>query len=140
MHALNTRCSLDTCGDWHAAALDWGNLTCRDTDDSVFGDYGLEYDAELEYLEGRFTKANHIRAILDLLEHGEFAPAQGMRDDYICVDTYDGEILEKVTLLKGSAHWPEIDRFMGREYLGKWLDFKEGDTSGRKEGKAFPRD
>ncbi|MDR0219904.1 MAG: hypothetical protein LBI54_00680 [Lachnospiraceae bacterium] len=126
IHALNLPCSLATCGDWHQSALQWDNPNMCDTDESVFGGYGIESGKFLpEHGNEPFFVANHIRALLDLLEAGNFSTAQGMNADFICNGSYDTEIFEKTMLLKDLPHWKDIDLFMGREYHVKWLDFKE---------------
>jgi len=53
-----------------------------------------------------------------------FSVAQGMNDDFICNDDYTGEVFDKVASLKNLSHWRDIDSFMGREYHGEWLDYK----------------
>jgi len=125
VHALNLPCSLLTGGDWHTSALRWVNIIFGETDESVFGDYGIEYGVRIPKHEGTFAVANHIRALLDLLVLGNFAAAQGMNNDFICNSDYDEEVFEKVALLRGMSHWKKIDGFMGKEYLCKWLDYKE---------------
>ena len=129
-HALNIPCSLQTCGDWHQPALKWENIDLRNSDDSIFGDYGIEHDKYIPYHQESFSIANHIRALLDLLEVGNFAIAQGMNNDYICNDEYDNEIFESVLRLKYTEHWNTIDRFMGKEYFSKWLNYKKGNQVG----------
>ena len=124
-HALNISCALDTCGDWHQPALRWEDLTIRNSEESIFGDYGIERDKRIPNSQELFNVANHIRALLDLLEMGNFAVAQGMNDDFICNSEYDLEIFTQALRLKDSANWNLIDRFMGKEYFVKWLDFKK---------------
>jgi len=46
--------------------------------------------------EENYAVANHIRALLDLLEMGNFSLAQGMNRDFICNDDYNGEVFEKI--------------------------------------------
>ena len=41
-HALNIPCPLLTCGDWHQSAIQWKYPLFRNSNDSVFGDYGIE--------------------------------------------------------------------------------------------------
>ena len=36
IHALNLKCSLDTCGDWHTSALHWDHLPWRKSNGSLF--------------------------------------------------------------------------------------------------------
>ena len=125
IHALNLNCSLETTGDWHQSALRWKDVTFRDTENSVFGDYGIEYDKEIPEHEGKFAIANHLRALLDLLEEGKFTVVEGMKDDYICTDKYDREFFQKVVLLKNSVLWHKIDAIMANEFMMKWKKFKE---------------
>lgn len=124
-HALNLPCELETCGDWHTSALQWDHPFIRESTNSIFGDYGIEKDKRIPEHEQRYNTANHIRALLDLLEEGRFSIAQGMRDDFICNDEYDDEIFEKVFLLRHAVNWEEIDRFMAKEYHRKWKNYKE---------------
>ena len=125
IHALNIPCGLLTGGDWHRSALRWKNITMRDTEDSFFKDYGIEQNKRIPEHEGTYAAANHIRALLDLLEMGKFSIAQGMNRDFIGNDDYNEEVFNKVAFMKVLSHWPEIDRFMGREYHSKWLDYKK---------------
>ena len=128
-HALNIDCSLKTCGDWHRSGIRWDviNDRLRESDDSIFGDYGIEKDKVLNFLDGSpiYNVANHIRACLDLIADGYFILAQGMRDDYICTKKYDNEIFKKVTLLRSSDDWDKIDEFMGKEYMMRWVNYKK---------------
>ena len=125
-HALNLPCSLETCGDWHQSALQWVYPFVRSSEESIFGDYGIEKEVPIPEHSEKFNVANHIRALLDLLELGKFTLAQGMNDDFICNDAYTEEIFSQVVKLKHSHLWPDIDRFMGKEYYSKWLNYKRG--------------
>lgn len=130
IHALNLNCGLLTCGDWHQSGIQWHTPYTLESSDSIFGDYGIEFGKRIPESDGTFMVANHIRALLDLLEQGKFSLAQGMRDDFICNADYTNEIFEKVWALRGMSHWDEIDRFMGKEYFAEWLDFKEAVKDG----------
>lgn len=125
IQALNLPCSLETSGDWHLTTTHWEELKMLDTETSPFGTYGIEKRNRVPFHPGEHFCANHIRACLDLIEQGNFSSAQGMRDDYICNESYNKEIFEKVMLLKNRPNWDEIKNFMGREYKCKWLDFLE---------------
>ena len=127
-HALNLKCSLETCGDWHQSAIQWKNPTIRNTDESIFGDYGIEKNVSIPEHKEKFCVANHIRALLDLLETGMFTLAQGMRDDYICNGKYTQEIFCMVTKLQDQANWKQVDKFMEREYMREWIKYKEGNN------------
>ena len=124
-HALNLSCSLDTGGDWHTSALQWENLHLFDSNKMFFKDYGIELDKRVPEHVEKYNVANHIRALLDLLEIGNFALAQGMNNDFICNANYDNEIFDKVSQLQHLEHWNKIDEFMGKEYLMKWVNYKK---------------
>ena len=123
-HALNLPCSLDTCGDWHTSALQWDMPFMRNSSDSIFGDYGIEHNKTIPESGGKYYVANHIRAILDLLETNRLTIAQGIKDDYICNDNYTDELFIQVTKLTALAHWHKIDELMNKEYKNRWLDYK----------------
>ena len=125
IHALNLNCSLDTCGDWHQSALRWEELDWRESDGSVWGDYGIEENSHIPKHPGTYKTANHIRALLDLLADGNTALAQGMRDELVDNDKYTLEIFSKVILLKQLPVWPKVDDFMGMEYFRQWLEYKD---------------
>jgi hypothetical protein len=125
VHALNLPCSLLTCGDWHQSALQWERPNIRESDGSLFGDYGIEQNKSIPEHNGTFAAANHIRALLDLMEQGKFTVAQGMNNDFICNDDYTGEVFGKVSQMKTLPNWRDIDNFVGREYRSKWLNYKE---------------
>lgn len=124
IHALNIPCSLNTCGDWHSSALQWTTLNLKESKDSLFGDYGIESNKTIPEHKEKYNVANHIRALLDLLEDGLFSVAQGMKNDFICTDEYDIEIFDKIYCMRRLKNWSDIDRFMEKEYLMKWVSYK----------------
>lgn len=126
IHALNLPCNLNTCGDWHCSAIQWENPHIHESEGSIWENYGIEPDKHIPEHEGTYYVANHIRALLDLLEKGWFDIAQGMRDDFICTDEYDNEIFEKVYMLKKSQNWDMINDFMKKEYKMKWVKYLAG--------------
>ncbi|WP_163232990.1 hypothetical protein [Bifidobacterium aerophilum] len=125
IYALNLGDRVETPGDWHFSALDWTRPTILDSDGSPFGEWGIRED-DVPGI-GRMPVADHARACLDLIAGGHFGEAQGMRDNFISNDSYDRPIMSQAWKLRDSERWPQIDRFMGHEYLCKWLDFKEGE-------------
>ncbi|MBR3623090.1 MAG: hypothetical protein IKN43_07065 [Selenomonadaceae bacterium] len=127
VYALNLTCTLDTQGDWHQSSLNWEMPDIRETKNSFFGDYGIEENCSVPMRKGEACKtANHIRAILDLLEDRNFPVLQGMRDCYIDNDKYDKEIFEKIYKMKNLPYWREIKDFVGKEYMMKWVNFLKG--------------
>ena len=125
IHALNLECPLDTCGDWHQSALKWERLTIADTGSMFFGDYGITLGVPIPKHYGPYPVANHIRALLDLIEWGNFAAAQGMNNDFICNPRYDVEIFKKVWSMRELPNWEQIDAFIGKEYMMKWIRYKQ---------------
>ena len=125
IHALNLPCKLDTCGDWHTTAIQWEKPIKRNSEDSVFKNFGIEANRILPGRNKLYHIADHIRACLDLLELGDFSNAQGMRKDYICNENYNDIIFQKVSLLRASPFWLQIAQFMEKEYLMKWLNFQK---------------
>ena len=127
IHALNLPCSLGTTGDWHTSALQWKTLHIEESDNSPFGNWGIEIDSEVSIPENpdcTLPVANHLRALLDMIEQGRFSLAQGMNGNFIDDDTFNDEIFEKVSLLKDYPNWCDIDSFMEREYKMAWVNFK----------------
>jgi hypothetical protein len=111
-----------TAGDWHTSAIDWTSIRLWDSETSALGTWGIN-EMDIPVL-GTRPIANHVRACLDLVEKGYFSSAQGMRADFICNETYTPVVFEKVWELRTKPNWRDIDRFMGREYLCDWLDYK----------------
>jgi len=121
--ALNLPCSLETCGDWHWGALQWEKLNLKESDGSIFGDYGIEKCSKVPYNDGEYYTANTLRAILDLLIEGKFSVAEGAKNDFICNDKYTNEFFEKVIQLRDLSNWNEIDKFMRKEFTWEWKEF-----------------
>lgn len=128
-HALNLDCSLDTCGDWHTSALKWEKVTTSNSNKRHFKDWGVEWGKKIPEHTGTYNVANHIRALLDLLEDGVFSVAQGMREDFICNESYTPLVFDMVYELRNSKYlkcdWSDIDAFMKREYRLDWLNYRE---------------
>lgn len=126
IHALNLPCKLETSGDWHCSSLQWEKLNIFESSDSLWGDYGIEKNKQIPEHKEKYNVANHIRALLDLLYMKNFTVAQGMNKDFICNSKYDKEVFEKVLLMINLPYWKQIDEFMTKEYLGKWVRYKKG--------------
>ncbi len=137
IHALNLTCSLGTTGDWHASSLQWDHPRMLESEDSPWGDWGIEAPsaATLPGHPGEaYNVANHVRALADMVAQGRFIPAQGMSQEFLDGDEYDEELFEHILMLKGSPRWDDIDRFMRKEYRLKWAKraaCEEGASHGR---------
>ena len=131
IHALNLPCKLDTVGDWHQSAIQWNHPQIRESTESVFGDYGIEPGHHIPEHEGTYYyAADTIRALLDMLDSGDFTNAQGMNHAFIDNSDYDNEVFSKVLLLRKNSNWDAIDHFMENEYKMKWVRFKEAQEIG----------
>ena len=86
-------------------------------------------DKEIPFNKEKFNVANHIRALLDMIEAGYFKEAQGMNNDYICNDKYNLEIFKKVLMLKENKNFIDINKFMLKEYGKKWAEFLRKENS-----------
>lgn len=124
IYALNLSCDLKTCGDWHCSALNWENVELNESENCIWGEYGIEHNKKIPEHNGTYNVANHIRALLDMIEDLDFSNAQGMREDFICCEEYTKEIFEKVSMLFDSPNWKMIDRFMLNEYFEDWIRYK----------------
>lgn len=126
-HALNLPCSLETAGDWHTPSLRWEKPAIRDSRDSIFLEWGIEHEITLP--NGAVYKhANHLRAILDILETcDEYSIKwlQGFRKDFFSTDKYNELFFKQVCKLSANNNMPLIDKLMGYEFKGLWLDWKE---------------
>ncbi|AMB95797.1 MULTISPECIES: hypothetical protein [Aerococcus] len=121
--ALNIPCQLDTYGDWHILALDWSNPDFKESNNSIFGDYGIEANKKLPYHPGTYYVADHLRAILDLLADGHIKYLVGMKNDFIGTDQYNQDFFDQVYLLNNNKHWQEIYRLMFREFGLEWYAY-----------------
>lgn len=127
VHALNLEDSLETCGDWHNSGIRWDNVRFRETEGSIFGDWGIEGLAEIPEHGGKYMFANTLRAVLDLMEEGVLLGwLKGFRNDFFCTDKYNDVFFEKVYELRKLNHWEGINELMTREFMQEWLDYLDG--------------
>lgn len=124
MHALNIVCSLNTCGVSNESELEWKNVDFAESEERFFKEYGIESDVRIPEHKDKICVANHIRALLDLLELEQFDTAKGMRR-FIGNSQYDEEVFNRVYMMKSLDHWKDIDHFMEKEYMIHWVNFKE---------------
>ena len=123
--ALNILCSLETPGDWHAPSVNWKSLDLYESEEMFFNNYGIEKNKTIPQNIQKYNVANHIRAILDMFQLDNFAYLKGMRNNFIETDKYDDELFNKVYSMKVLPHWKRIDDFMEKEYMLKWISYKE---------------
>lgn len=122
--ALNMKNELNTFGDWHRGTIDWLNLKEVESSESVLGDWGIESGLN-PVTNQPIKKANHIRAILDILEGRVDTPIEWLyqfKHDFISTDEYDELIVEKASLLKESSNWEKIDLLMKSTFPLLWRE------------------
>ena len=106
------------------SALRWKDITLAESSEMFFGDYGINQGIKIPEHQETYAVANHIRALLDLLQWGHFTVAQGMNKDFICNSDYDMEVFSKVISMKVLENWTEINHFMEKEYFMKWVKYR----------------
>ena len=121
--ALNIEDSLETCGDWHTSALNWSNIVLKDTENSLFGEWGIEIDKVIPEHEGYYNVANTLRAVLDLMIEGKTDYLKGFYNDFFSTDIYNTIFFEKVIQLKSLSNWEDINNLMKREFMWDWDSF-----------------
>ena len=132
--AFNLKSSLRTCGpisefhyfgrskDW--TYVSWDTLNFSESENSIFGDYGIEVVDNVPKHDGKYFVANHCRALLDFLSVLDTSSLiLGARYFIIDNDEYNGEFFKQVIKLKGMAHWDVINQYVGFEYGLDWLEF-----------------
>ncbi len=105
--------------------LDWNEPSFKNSEKSIFKDYGIERDILVAKLgfERTYNKANSLRTLLDILEDG-IAPLSRFRSltETICKEsTLQAEFFDKVLLLSESPRWNEIAKEMVEVFSVKWI-------------------
>jgi len=85
----------------------------------------IEYNKRIPNHEELFSVANHICALVDLVDEGNFAVAQGMKEEYICNDIYTPTVFNPIILLRSSDNWSAIYNFMLKEFGDEWAGWTE---------------
>jgi hypothetical protein len=124
-HALNIENSLNTCGDWHQSALRWQDIDFQETENSLFGEWGIEYNKSIPNHTEKYAVANDLRAILDLMVDNQLGYIKGFRSDWICTDEYNQIFFDKVIQLKQLPHWKDINQLMKYEFMWEWDKYLE---------------
>lgn len=124
VNALNFNCVRNAYGNCDAALSKLEGAEVKETEGSIYGEYGvLAFDGVPGYA-GTLYVANMLRALLDLLVDGDFTSAEGARDTYIRNDAQSREFMEHVAELNGLVPWGPIDAFMRKEFMMDWIRFK----------------
>ena len=122
-YALNIPSSLHMSTDWHTGDFDWDHIQFKESEESIFGEFGIEKFKKFYAYSGTYAVANQLRAILDLLETGKTEYLRGMRRDFFDTDEYNQLFFSKVVLLKKNENWKRINELMKNEFYKKWTDF-----------------
>lgn len=111
------------------SGMDWSKLTLADSNNSIFGTYGIERNSTRlvpKHESNPHNIANHIRACLDLIEQENYCAAEGIYRDFLDEDDrYNADVFAHVLYLIKTYpnRFDEINRFMAREYGTKWIFF-----------------
>ena len=62
--ALNIKCSLDTCVDWHQSGLNWDNVVFLESEDSIFKDYGIESEKKITHKEAFMSQITFVLVLI----------------------------------------------------------------------------
>ena len=119
-YALNIPCSLKSSGDWHYNSYPVEKAKLFDSNESYFGDFGIE---EHVINNKTYFVANHLRAILDLMFCKKFDFLKGFKDDFIVVNDYNSLFFNKVYEFKNSNIWNDVNNLMKEEYMLDWINF-----------------
>lgn len=126
--ALGIPCELKTAGKWNvfrADFMDPEKFKLVESDESVFGDYGIE---ENKLVPGReyatWSVANHVRAYVDMVEQLMFDELEDVF--YECIQ--DGKARQDIFMLvygklRNTAHFHEINVFMECEFGNAWYSY-----------------
>ena len=126
--AFATPCELDTVGKWNLHKnefLDEYNMTLYESDESPFGDWGIETDKLVDYHEDTtYNVANHIRAYVDMLYQGRFSELKNIYMEVIdCPKALDMIFKLVDDKLRDQKGFQIIDEFLEREYGNLWRSF-----------------
>lgn len=134
VYGLNIENSKNTCGDWHTSALDWSKVTFLNSENSLWGTWGIESHKTIPEHEGFYYVADDMRSILDLMGvYGRLRFLKGFRNDFLCTDEYNEEFFDKVYMLRNRDNWNDISSLMKGEFMYEWTNYlkeKESDNSG----------
>lgn len=127
-HALNLPCQLGTTGDWHKSSYNWENPKIKDSSKSIFGDYGIETNRDLTFVDlgNNNNVANHIRACLDIIDDEHESSIKFFTSDFLDnnKDILD-EFFNKCLMFKNTEKWIKVDQFLSRENLKEWENAKK---------------
>lgn len=120
----------ESCGIWNIRKhefLDEEALKCRNSEESVFGDWGIQKDVMLPYHEFcTFNVAGHIRAYCDMLEMGKAADMRGLFAEAIDSAKCRMDIFMLVYgKMREHPQYPFIDAFFKEEFGNAWESYKK---------------
>ncbi len=125
-HALNTT-SNEALPHKFYKNIDWKEPSFKSSETSIFKDFGIEKDMLIKKIgkERTYNKANHFRALLDILEdRSSFVGSFSLVATSIFEKNYKKEdFFEKVLLLYDVPHWDFIADNMLQTFSEDWIDF-----------------
>ena len=132
--SFNLKTSLRTSGpisEFHyfgrskdCTSVSWDTLNFSESENSIFGDFGIEVVDNVPKHNGKYFVANHCRVLLDFLSVPDtLNQILGARYFIIDNDEYNSDFFKQIIKLKEMAHWDTINQYVGFEYGLDWLDF-----------------
>lgn len=133
--AFGTPCNLDTCGKGDITKeqyLDPANMKLYESDESPFGDYGIECDKLIDYhysMENYqenelYNVANHVRAYCDMLYLNKPSTCKWLF--YDCLNTVKSRdaVFELLfSRLRHNVKFHDINEFLLDEFGNAWVSF-----------------
>ncbi len=98
----------------------------KESDESVFKDYGIERDKIIPYYgdDSLFNVANHVRAYLDILSWHQFDKLKDVFYNYIFDIDCRSMIFDGVyKYLRLGDGFKEVNDFMSEEFGNAWLSY-----------------
>lgn len=126
--ALGVPCNRNTCGLWNIPKkeyLDEYPNSMRESEDSPFGDYGIEKNKFVPFHEiAAVAVADHVRVYLDFLNDKNFEALDGLYFEAINSAKDRSDIfMYTFYKLRERDDYKEIHDFMVKEFGNAWLSY-----------------
>ena len=124
--AFGIPCKLETNGRWDISRKQFANATFVDSDNTLWGNYGIE---EAKIIPGKeftvFNVANHVRAYLDmLLAVDDLSKMEGIYEDWIGAVKYRLDIFECVySRMRDHERYNDVVAFFIKEFGNAWPSY-----------------
>ena len=126
--ALETPCERNSVGTWGVPKryyIDENLFKLKDTEDSPFGEYGIEKDKIIKHREYcLYNVADHVRVYLDMLYECQFDELRGLYHECIKDLRCRSDIFAYTFYkLRNLDVFPKVNKFMCEEFGNAWLSY-----------------